>query len=540
MKKIISVFLSVIMVLGIFSVSTFAFNSRACASPEIVTVSCEQDLRMLNKDIPVVHIVGFGETIYKGLLAYEEDDYQEIFAPSADMILNGVLFNIVDLAGGLIKKDYDKVASALSKAVVPVFGDLQCDENGVPNPNTGIKPSSKNNVYAKDEYGYDNSYDFKYDWRLDVHTLSQQLDEYINKVLEVTGAKQVALTAFSMGGCVLTTYLYEYYYNNPGYAERNHIAACVFISGAMNGVACCGEPFSGNLKLDAESLTRFMAENMLGDAVTSYVYRVLELLYSAGFIKNVTDYANELIEATMDKLVDAGGMDSLGTIPGFYALMSYEDYYIAEDYIFNTPEKREKYSALIEKNRYYHEEVQKINTDIIDSLIDDGINVGVIAEYGMTMTPTSMDNDRMADGVITTERESFGAVCSEVDGTLGEGYVQKNACPCNKNHISPDNQIDASAGYYSDITWFVKNIHHTADDDIFGDLVDLIIYSDEQINVFTYSEFSQFLDASDEENLVPITEENAETEVPFEETTLIARIINFFKAIIEFFKNLGK
>ena len=538
-KKSISLILSIIMLVSVFSVVSFAGADPT--DIQIITATNKADLENLDRDIPVVEIVGLGETLYKGLLAYDEENYQQIFAPTADMILKGIGLGGIELASGLINDDYDKVADALAKAVIPIFGDLKCDENGVPDPNTGIK--DKNRAVKKSEYGYDNSYTFYYDWRLDMHTLSVMLDEYINKVLEVTGEKQVVLTAFSMGNCILTTYLYEYYYNNPDYASRNHIAACIYISGAMNGVACCGEPFSGNLSLDAESVMRMVSDIIVKDGITGALYTALEALYTAGFVKDITDFGNKIIDATMDKLVDAGAMDSLGTIPGFYALMSYDDYYRAEEFVFNTPEKREQYKGLIEKNRYYHECVQKINDEIIEDTINNGIKVGIISEYGYTMTPTSVDNDRMADGVITTECESFGATCAPVDGILGKDYVQAVDCICGNNHISPDLQIDASTCRFADITWFIKNIRHSSAAGYLKDLVDLIAYSEETVDVFTFADFPQFMiKKADDSGIEAQTAENVNPDeiLPFEQTTFIARIIAFFKNLIAFFKNLVK
>ena len=130
----------------------------------------------------------------------------------------------------------------------------------------------------------------------------------------------------------------------------------------------------------------------------------------------------------------------------------------------------------------------------------------------------------MTDGTIGTAPESFGATCAHVDGTLGEGYKQAKECSCGKNHVSPDNQIDASTCAFPDITWFIKNAHHSEDRDLLSNLIDLAIYSEEQMTVWTYEDFPQFMLAEDEDTLVTLTSDNAGEVVSFEDSTFVADI----------------
>ncbi|NLX94094.1 MAG: hypothetical protein GXZ02_09665 [Clostridiales bacterium] len=536
-RRAISVFLAICIVAGAFSVMGYASNGYA--NPEIITVSSYDDLNNLNKNVPVVSVNGLGCSIYKGLLTSEsESDYVQIWAPPTDVITEVVALHGVELAASLITEDYDKLGTVLCEAMLPLFGELACDSNGVPNPDTGIKPSERT-VEPALGYGYSERYQFEYDWRLDMHTIAAQLDEYINEVLEVNKADQVALTAMSMGSCILTTYLYEYYYTNPDYASRNHISAAVFVAGGMNGIAACGDPFSGNINIDSTSLMRMLAELWIKDDTMKVVYYMLELLYSAGLIDSVTDYANKVVDNTIDKLIDNGVLKTIGTIPGFYALMSESEYEACEAYIFNTDEKKAEFSGLLEKNRYYHDSVQSVNRNIIERLLDDGIKTAVIAQYGYTMAPITSDNNRMSDGVITTAAESFGATCAEVDGTLGDDYVQAVSCPCGKSHISADNQIDASTCAFADITWFAKNLRHTDSARFFANLIDLVVYADEQTNVFTYTEFPQFMVSFDDETLEPLTAENAGPDIlPYEQTTLISKLIEIIEMLINFIMSI--
>ncbi len=514
-KRIISVLICVAMLLSVCCSDGFAAEND-----NIITVSCDEDLKNLDKDIPIVFVTGLEGEYYKGLSTETEDDDVRIWGPEAGTIVKTVFKYALPLTFRMLIKDYEGINEISADVANALFGDFACDENGVPNPDTGKKVTS-NYIYYPG-FGYSNSYNFVYDWRLDMLTIAAQLDEYIEYVMEATTTDKVALVGMSMGTAVLSTYLYEYYYTAEDYAERDHIAAAIFVAGGFNGVATCEDSFSGNMSFDSTSLMRMMSEVMKGTG-SEGIYKVLEVMYSLGMLDPAVDYVNNLVKDIFANGFNDAACETIGTISGFYALMSLDRYEETRDYIFDTSEKKAKYAKIIENSDYYHYNVQANCANVIQSMLDDGINAAIIAEYGLTIIPITSDNDRMSDGTIATDRESFGATCADVDGTLGEGYKQAKACACGKNHISADNQIDASTCAFPDITWFVKYVRHSSEDKYVGDLVDLIVYSDEQVTVWTYEEFPQYLVNLDGESLVPLTAENAGEILPYEETTMIKK-----------------
>ena len=490
-NRIISVLLAVCLVFSVCAVGAAAQETTA-----------EQALQTLEKDIPIVEIPGFGEEIYKGLSTPDEADDESIWSLDVSDVLSLVREHLFSLLYALIFRDSQKLNVILTDVFCTVFGDAACDENGVPDPDTGIK--ADNEIVAKEEYGQRNCYSFVYDWRLDMHTISTQLHEYITEVMRVTGSDKVGLVSFSMGGSVMMTYLYEYYYSASA-QDREHINSAVIISGAMNGVACCEDPFSGNIVFDSQSVMYMLKELMGADKNLSVLYSLLDFMYRLGMFEPLISYANDFLVKNLGTIADEGMTASIGTIPGFYALMSYERYYDAENFIFDSAEDREKFAGLIEKNRYYHENVQANSDLIINSFLQDGKNFAVISEYGYSSAPVTADNTRMADGTITTESTSFGATCAPLGGTLGTDYVQTKECACGKNHVSPDRLIDASTCKYPDITWFAKGVRHSCADRYFADMVDLITYSDEQVTVWTYSDMPQFMVNYLDLRLIPFT-----------------------------------
>lgn len=514
-KKAIAVILCISMA---FSLCFTGANASENAA--VTTVSCEEDLKNLEFDVPVIYIIGLEGEFYKGLSTETEDDDVRIWGFQTDVIVNVITENIGALLWNLIINDYDAIADLLGDAANVLFGPIACDTNGKPDPDTGKKDES--DYELQDGYGYENSYKFVYDWRYDMSTIAAQLDEYINYVMELTGSDKVALVAMSMGNSVLTTYLYEYYYTAENYNKRNHIDSVIYIAGAMNGVNVCEDPFSGNIKVDSISLMRMLYEIFDGEGL----YILFDILYHLGMVDPLVKYVDNLTTELLNHGFNDSVIDSIATIPGFYALMGKERYEEARDYIFNTPEKRTKYAKLIEMSNYYHYSVQATNADVIKSLLDDGINTAIFAEYGYTMIPLTSDNDRMTDGTISTYCESFGATCADVDGTLGDGYTQAKRCVCGKNHISADNQIDASTCKFPDITWFGKYMRHTCADEYLSDWANLIIYGEEQKTVWDYEEYPQFMIATDNGTMVPLTAENAgEPAIPFEETLFRYKVL---------------
>ena len=504
----------------LFSVCSSSVYANGDSADFEVTVS--DSLDSINADVPVVFVNGMQGEFYKGLSTETEEDDVRIWGPDTDVILEAVKKYAFSLTFNLLIGNYDKVTEIAGDTADVIFGDFVCDKNGKPNPDTGKK--DKSNYTLQSENGYDNSYGFVYDWRLDMVTIAGQLDEYVNDIMELTGSDKVAFVAMSMGNAVMTTYLYEYYYTAEDYEERNHIDSVVFLAGAMNGVATCEDPFSGNMGVDSTSILRMMSELMRDNDDTKGIYTFVEILYSLGMLDPITDYVNNLNGHLIENGLNDAVLTNIAQIPGFLALMSLERYEEARAFLFDTPEKQAEYAEIIRMSDYYHYNVQKNSVEMIQSLMDDGINVAVIAEYGCTIIPITSDNDRMSDGTILTASESFGATCAEVDGTLGENYVQAEACECGKSHISADNQIDASTCAFPDVTWFCKNLRHSEEGKYVADLIDVIIYSDEQVTVWDYSQYPQYLINLDDNCLVPLTTENADEILPYEETTVFSEI----------------
>ncbi len=516
-KKALAVLLSVVLGLSCFCMIAFAESEKEKTESDIA-------FENLEKDVPLILVTGLGGQYHSGLLTETEEDDVQIWEPTMAMIEPVIKAHAFDLVKAILAKDYVNANEVIEKAAEGVFGPFSCDPSGVPDPDTGKKESCTNHL--RDGNGYFESYDFLYDWRWDIVTIANRLHAYVQQVMELTGADKVAFVGTSMGCSVLMTYLYKYFYTNEDYA--GHIQSVVFIAGTMNGVAPCQDPFSANISLDEEALVRYI-EELAGEIP------VLRALYSMGILNPVFDYVGELMMGLAENGLYDAMETTLATIPGFHALMNGERYEEVKAKMYNTPEKQEKFAAILEAGDYFHNEVQPNNNNIIQKLLDNGTHAAIFGEYGYNLLPLTSDNDRPSDGTIALADASFGATVSDSDMTLGADYKQAVNCVCGKNHLSPDGQIDASTCAFADITWFGRDMMHTFSSTLLGKLIDLVTYSDEQITVHTYEDLPQFL-INIENTLVPLTEDNfgeiIEIEKSIENDEATAKMVKTVKLII--------
>lgn len=516
--KLISVLLSILFAFSCFGIFAFADEAE---------VKTESDIAFdeLEKDVPLILVTGLGGQYHNGLLTETEDDDVQIWEPTMELITPVIKEYGFDIIKAIPAKDYVQVNALLEKAAEGIFGPFSCDPNGVPDPDTGKKEESTNELL--DDNGYFATYTFLFDWRWDIVTLADRLHAYVEQVMELTGSDKVAFAATSMGCSILVTYLYKYFYTNEDYA--GHIQSAVFIAGTMNGVATCQDPFSANISLDAEAIVRY-AEGMAGTKIP-----ILRALYSLGILDPVLDYVGELMIGLSENGLYDAIEDTLATIPGFHALMNGERYEEVKEKMYGTPEKQEKFAAIIQAGDYYHNEVQPNNVNMIQKLIDSGAHAAIFGQYGYDLLPLTSDNDRPADGTIALADASFGATLSDSDKTLGNDYVQAVECLCGKSHLSPDGQIDASTCAFADITWFGRGMMHVFDSKLLGKLVDLVTYSDEQITVHTYEDLPQYL-IREGDTLVPLTADNfgeiVEIEKSIEEDEEAAKLATIIRIIL--------
>ena len=428
-RKLLCIVLSAVMLMSVMSAAVYAAGSDT------------------DKKSAVVFVDGIASSAL-----YNADTGEKIFPPEAKPIIKAAGKVLPTLVKDIKKNDFSSSASIIADAVNPIFASLPCDENGVPVVNTRVdyQWADEDEIRAvvsgqgEQDYLY-----FSYDWRLPVQTIAAQLHDFIEYAMDAAQLDSVSLIGFSMGTCVVMSYLKLYDYQ--------YVDGVALLAGGYNGVSCCGQPFADMLAFDSDAIVRY-TDCLFTGAGGAFGKLLIHTLNNTGALKKIVGIADKMVEDINDTLYAEVFTKSFAALPGMWSLIPLEYYEQAKDTVIDGYGFSQTYIDLID---WYHYEVQANADKIIDGCFDRGINFAIVSKYGYPNTPCIEDINSMSDGVIDTRYSSFGAVCADVTGTLGEGYVQQvdNGYDC----VSPDNMIDASTCRYSDYTWFVKNSFHSND-----------------------------------------------------------------------------
>lgn len=475
--------------------------------------------------IPIITISGDGNTIY------DKND-QPLSKLSKLFSNNGGDGNGVEdgavleatanilmpfLVNGILMDDWEPYYKNLQKEISELFGDIILDNNGEATNGTHISQWHQDqNAYKmstdckgeKGFYSYDD-YQFWYDWRLDPMYIADQFNEYIKAVKQATGSDKVSIICRCLGTNVVCAYLEKY--------GTDDIYGVGFDGSVCMGVDAFSEGFSGELMFDGNAIERVLADaNSLGIfSIDPFIIATIDLAEKAGLI----DTAIGVTKATIYEKVYKGVISALAlssvSYPSYWACVDVDHFDKAVDCIFGEEgsEKRTTYAGLIEKITRYNNQVKKNIPELIKSLPEKDIKVGIIAKYGFQMIPICQSSETIADTFVSIKSASFGATSGTVYQTLSDEYIAAQTEKGLGKYISPDKQIDASTCILPDNTWFVKGIKHSEWTYPENMLLSTIISSDRQLTVDDFAE-SQFMVQHPDFwwALTPMTEENCNTE----------------------------
>lgn len=470
-KKTVSVLLAVCMVFSAMSLIAFAADKKNSITIFIDGINSEDIV--------------------------DAETGEKIYPADGGRIGSAVVRNIPAILKSLVTGRHQELIGPAGEIVDSIFGPIGVDENGVPPANTRFNytwPTAEEirAFAASTDPGKRLKYAF--DWRLDMQTIAAGLHDFIEYAMEASGADSVALIACSMGSCALLSYLRMYDYE--------YVDSAIILVGAVNGTSCCGEPFSGHVGFNSDSIVRYV-DSVLGFDLGSVILTAfLHGINAMGLMDPVVKQATKLVDELNDAVYDQIFSETFNSFPGMWALVPFEMYEDAKALAGNSIS-----DTLMERIDWYHYEVQAHAEDIMRGCLERDIRMGIIAKYGYPSIPCIESADAMSDTIIDTKYESFGAVCADTDGTLGDDYTQAvdNGHDC----ISPDRLIDSSTCTFCDYTWFIKNSKHA---DSFGAsavICNFIIDSDRQVTVWDDPSLPQYL-ILENDMPVPLTAENAD------------------------------
>lgn len=475
--------------------------------------------------IPIITISGDGNTIY------DKNDQplsklSKIFANNGgegselgtDAIVEATANILMPfLIEGILMDNWDPYYENLQKEISELFGDIILDDNGEATNGTHISQRHQDqNAYKmnndckgdKGFYSYDD-YQFWYDWRLDPMAIADEFNEYIKAVKKATKSDKVSILCRCLGTNVVCAYIKKY--------GTDDIYGIGFDGSVCMGVDPFSESLSGELMLDGNAIERILLDaDVLGlFDVDDFIIATVDLAEKSGLIDSVVGVTKATIyEKVYKGVISALALSSV-SYPAYWACVDTDHFDKAVECVFGEEgsEKRTKYAGLIEKITTYNNEVKKNIPQLLKSLPENDIKVGVIAKYGFQMIPICESAETIADSFVSIKSSSFGATTGTIYETLSDEYIDAQTKKGLGKYISPDKQIDASTCIFPDNTWFVKGVKHSEWTYAENMLLSTIISSDRQLTVDDFSE-TQFMvqHPTDWWAMAPMTTENCNTE----------------------------
>lgn len=499
MKKVISVVLSLVM---IFALTVPAFSAQESKS-----------------QYPIVTIRGNGNNIFdeNGKQVY---DFQYDTSNLADDVVEVCMPHLIE---GLATGDYSNYFDALYKKLAEVYGDAKLDVNGNPTGGTDIQKSdreymeTRRNLDMGASRGYYEMGDYKfwYDWRLDPLELADELNAYINDILDATGKKKVSLYGRCIGGTPILAYLSKY--------GSDKIDTVCLDSVVSNGGEMIGDVFTANLNLNSDAILRFVngywnenVKELTGDLLFDVIFTTFKLFNSTGVSEELINvFMNTVYSKLGAGFISAFTRAGYATWPSYWSMVKADEYEKAKTVIFGDEdcELRETYAGLIEKLDNYHDNVSAKIPEILQSAKDNGTKICIVCKYGYQLFPYVGSYDLVSDQWVSLKNSSFGATVAKINEVLPDEYIAEKTEAGLGKYISVDKIVDASTCLFPDNTWFVKGVNHDDWESCVEHISCMACASDGDFTVDSDENYPQFLCYSyDTSSISPLTTENMNCE----------------------------
>lgn len=555
MKKLIALTLSILMLFILVAVPVSAAgNEKHEKTPIIFIAGSSVDICDAE-----------GNIISTGFDVLTDDDEGDM--SKEDLIESIVNITLPFVLEGLPQDKWDNYGKALYEELAPIWDETQLDGDGNAKYGTGVSAAEikqwddnalKDRTNVKNFYLRD--FDFRYDWRLSPYDHADRLHAYIKQIIKSTGCKQVALVGRCLGGNVITAYLDKY-------GDQKLVKKVVYDEVMSNGSVVINDCFSGKIKFSDKHIQAYLLESeyygkqdvgidLIGvnDLLLEVAERLFDLLTQLGATQGIFNTVYSLYErlysAFMPSILLATG---IGTWASYWSSLCDKDFDTALNLIFGKEgtESRAAYAGLIEKLNYIRTRIVKTRTldgdaNLYKKFVKEyGVEIGIIAGYGLVNPPIIESVDKTGDIVVDTESASFGATTAGVFDTFPQEYIDKQIAAGKGKYISLDKKIDASTCLFPETTWFIKNKHH----DTYHQIKELSEYFTQYTNVTADSNkrnISRFLivDKNNIEKAVNMTEDNM-ADGPWlqqveQEPTKESKLMSLFKFLASFFDFLTR
>ena len=425
------------------------------------------------------------------------------FGGDVNEIINKAIETIVPLLGSLDMENFDIKAiiesidfnqiiddkKAEIQAVVDNLKLLKMNDDGTStNPSIGaLELNESLEYYFDDDYdfaysfagvlgetiaetvGYDNTYVFTYDWRLDPVVNAEKMAEFVEHVKNETGSDKVSILSEGYGSTVATTYLAIN--EDADESVKNFVTvSSEFLGTSVAGDFMKGEMINKKSNLVAFSSAYIRYTNDISDnPLTAFSTWLTNYILNNEWEVQSFCFEIEKLLTDIEFFADYFGLTAeLAKMPGVWALVPVEDYDAAVTNIFGDETDCELYE-IINTFKDYQYDYETILTDAKDN----GINISVVAAWDLQIVPLGENNSVQSDGIVDTAYASFGATCVALNDVSDAGAAVQYDND-GHDHISDTydmltpwydmgticHYIDASTCALPENTWFIKNMKH--------------------------------------------------------------------------------
>ena len=503
MKKFVSVFLVLIMAMGIFCVGSSAETPVTNDFPYMLKSECGG-----NCDVTptiIVHGLNQSQVVMvdeDGNYIIENGEYQEVDLITAEVgpLVKKLLWPLLKTL--FLQKDY--ISEPLGEAAIDLFTYNICDDEGKEDEHISVLKYEKSIAECTEEekrelYNTvpvdkvvtelgcpeDHLYYFMYNSFGNAMDICRDFHDFVEMVKTETGHDQVNIVPISLGGTVMNSYMEMYKDEIAGTIDK-----IIYIVPASDGSKLISDIFQYKFSTDDESLYLTMFPNLIEGWTGYFVNVAIRIL------------KNEVIVSVIDNTIEALVEGFLAKCTNMWALSCYEDWDAIIDGLHF--DFKNDYPVIYEEALWYHN-AQGNRDANLKYLMDNGTRVYDIVDtdYPLYCIVPSW-TEYNADGIIHIDSTSLGCVSCPVGDTLDADDYEGKTAVCTDpthNHINPAKTVDASYGLCPETTWYLYGQDHegTARDDIILNLACEIIMGNVE-NIYN-EKYPQFMEGRESKSL---------------------------------------
>ena len=466
MKKVVSVFLALVLILGCF----FCFpvgaeyvenNHFDEFYPELYSLKGD------GNDYPTIILPGINHSPYyltdengevvkdkdgnemtSSLLLLNTDSLRKEIFKLVPSLLFSVIFQrdlgATEKVGALVKElmkymETDQDGNTVYNLVTKKFGV----------PVSEMNESDRHFFYTMlpvepiaELCGEDNLFLYTFDLFGDPMENAAGIDAYIDMVLEKTGKEKVNLASVSLGGTMLSAYAET----GKNLSKVNKVINMVSL---LNGTDIMADFIDRDFNVSDEFFRKeyfpLVLESLTGDKGLGNLVNILLHIMPRSLFEGIITSAYTALHDTV-----------LVNNPEFWAMVPGERYDELADKWIKSDTLRAKTDAFQTARLSLKNNLSKMT--------ENGTEVYSICGYNLSYTDgdyaffgaVSSSENANCDGIIPVSSTSLGATSVKAGTTFESDYVSSH----DSKYISPDGSVDASTCLFPDRTWFFNEQHH--------------------------------------------------------------------------------